>query len=68
MDMDMDMPCLLHVSVGSIRTPSGFEPVVGFLHADAHVRPSYHVLTTTDGASIAISWAAWALIRAPSVP
>lgn len=37
-----------------IRTPSGFEPVVGFLHADPNMRVSYHVFRT-DQATMRIS-------------
>merc|ERR550514_408000 len=51
------------LSVGQrIRTPSGFEPVTGFLHADASARPSYHVLSTDGGASIAISDRHWLIV------
>jgi len=51
------------ISVGQrIRTPSGFEPVAGFLHADASVRPSYHVFATDGGASVAISDNHWLLV------
>jgi len=44
------------LSVGdSIRTPSGFEPVVGFLNADANAETTYHVFTTEADLAIAIS-------------
>lgn len=45
-----------------IRTPSGFEPVVGFLHADAHAATNYHMLTTDKNATIAISDKHWLFI------
>jgi len=39
-----------------IRTPSGFEPVVGFLHADKDLAPSYYVFDAAEaGVSMAIS-------------
>lgn len=38
-----------------IRTPTGFEPVVGFLHAEPDVFASYHVFTTATGRKIVIS-------------
>jgi len=44
------------VAVGDIiRTPSGLEPIVGFLHADAHVVSPYHVFVTEANQSITIS-------------
>ena len=45
-----------------IRTPTGFEPVVGFLHADAKAYTSYHVLTTDGGRTIEISDNHWLMI------
>jgi len=45
-----------------IRTPVGFEPVVGFLHADAKAYASYHVLTTEGGRSVEISDNHWLLV------
>lgn len=39
----------------AIRTPSGVEPVVGFLHADKAATMDYHVFTTAAGREIAIS-------------
>lgn len=38
-----------------IRTPSGVEPVVGFLHADKAAFMTYHVFTTEANLTIAIS-------------
>jgi hypothetical protein len=45
-----------------IRTPSGFEPVVGFLHADAKAYNAYHVLTTDNGRTIEISDNHWLMV------
>ena len=39
----------------AIRTPSGYEPVVGFLHADKATSVDYYVFTTEAGLKMAIS-------------
>jgi len=39
----------------AIRTPSGVEPVVGFLHADKHATMDFHVFTTAANHKITIS-------------
>ena len=45
-----------------IRTPTGFEPVVGFLHADPKESPWFYVFTTEGNASIAISDRHWLFV------
>ena len=44
-----------------IRTPAGFEPVVGFLHADAAAPTAYRVFKT-DTATMAISDKHWLFV------
>jgi len=49
-----------HLAIGErIRTPYGFEPVVGFLHADPNARVLFHVLSTSEGRTIEISGRHW---------
>jgi hypothetical protein len=39
----------------TIRTPSGFEPVVGFLHAEKHAPTPYYKFTTEANLTVAIA-------------
>ncbi len=64
----VELPSGVHVrldtlTVGDvIRTPSGLEPVVGFLHTDALASSPYHVLTTEANQTIAISDKHWLFV------
>jgi len=50
------------VAVGElVRTPSGFEPVTGFLHADKDTHASYFVFKTAD-TTMAISEKHWLFV------